>query len=164
MTRRTGPDLTVGVYGHSEESFYAALTAAQVDLLCDLRRRRGVRGRDYAFANAKRLAAGLADRDIGYVHFLELAPSAELRSRQHAADAASGVGKRSRSALSPAFVEGYENEVLANLDPAPVVDTLKGARLPALLCVESDPDACHRALAAEFLAGQLGVGIRHLHR
>ncbi len=44
--------VTLGVYGRSEAEFFATLQHAQVDLFCDIRRRRGVRGRDYAFANS----------------------------------------------------------------------------------------------------------------
>lgn len=48
---------TIGVYGFDADSFFAALVANGVDLFCDLRARRGVRGRECAFANARRLEA-----------------------------------------------------------------------------------------------------------
>lgn len=49
--------VTIGVYGYTPETFFAALQEAGVDLLCDIRQRRGVRGAEYAFANSQRLQA-----------------------------------------------------------------------------------------------------------
>ena len=40
--------VTVGVYGFNEATFFAALRATGVDTFCDIRLRRGVRGREYA--------------------------------------------------------------------------------------------------------------------
>jgi uncharacterized protein (DUF488 family) len=76
--------VTIGVYGFDAESFFAALQRAGVDTLCDIRRRRGVRGSEYAFANRARLEARLAARGIRYVHRLDLAPSTALREAQYA--------------------------------------------------------------------------------
>ncbi len=53
--------VTIGVYGFEEEEFFAALANARVDLFCDVRRRRGVRGARYAFANSQRLQAPRRD-------------------------------------------------------------------------------------------------------
>ena len=93
--------VTIGVYGFDAESFFAALQRAGVDTLCDLRRRRGVRGSEYAFANRTRLEARLAALGIRYVHRLDLAPSNPLRQRQYAVDAVEGISKRQRSVLAP---------------------------------------------------------------
>lgn len=38
--------VTIGVYGFDEQSFFQALQDAQIDTLCDIRARRGVRGSD----------------------------------------------------------------------------------------------------------------------
>ena len=46
---------SVGVYDANLEGFLAALDAADAALLLDVRQRRGVRGREYAWANAQRL-------------------------------------------------------------------------------------------------------------
>lgn len=71
------------------ESFLAALRDAGVTFVIDVRQRRGVRGREYAWANAQRLQAALA-----------------------------AAGKRSRRAVAPAYVEDYLREILdpADLD------------------------------------------------
>ncbi|MBC5816572.1 MAG: hypothetical protein GIW97_08530 [Candidatus Eremiobacteraeota bacterium] len=58
---------TIGVYGSDKERFFAAITSAGIDIFLDVRRRRGVRGPLYPFANAKRLTAELhATRAIQY--------------------------------------------------------------------------------------------------
>jgi hypothetical protein len=46
---------TIGVYGWTLGRFLEALQDADVGLLVDVRQRRGVRGREYAWANARRL-------------------------------------------------------------------------------------------------------------
>jgi uncharacterized protein (DUF488 family) len=46
---------TIGVYGWTLERFLDALHETDVGLLVDVRQRRGVRGREYAWANAGRL-------------------------------------------------------------------------------------------------------------
>jgi uncharacterized protein (DUF488 family) len=146
---------TIGVYGFDIDAFLAALRGADVPRVLDVRQRRGVRGSEYAWANSKRLQAALADAGIEYEHHPELAPTTELRQLQYAEDARQGVGKRSRSKLAPAYVERYTREILDQVDLAALV-----ARLPgALMCVERDPEACHRSLVAERLASEHGCAV-----
>lgn len=155
--------VTIGVYGFSAERFFAALTDAHVDTLCDTRRRRAVRGHDYAFANSVRLQEQLAQLNIRYIHHLDLAPSNELRERQAAADKQSHMARRKRSLLSPQFIEGYQQEVLAGFDATAFAANLPPeAHVVALLCVERDPAACHRSLLAEHLHKTLGAPVRHI--
>lgn len=145
--------LTIGVYGFTAERFFDALTNAGCDLFCDLRARRGVRGREYAFANSTRLQQELAARGIGYRHYLALAPTAEIRGQQYVADAAAGVAKRKRDELDPAFVEAYTHLLDSSEAEAAATDIAAAARVPVLFCVERLPQACHRSLVAERLAG-----------
>jgi len=138
------------VYGKSAEHFFRQLTDAKVDLFCDVRLRRGLRGSQYSFANSTRLQRELASRGIAYKHFPELAPSLDIRAAQHAADAASGVQKRSRETLSEEFKRRYIAEVLGPLD----LNAFRAALGPdthrvALFCVEGNPKACHRSLLAD---------------
>ena len=145
--------VTIGVIGFTAEAFCAALTDHEVDVLCDLRARRGVRGREYTFANARRLEPMIAGLGIGYEHFSELSPTDEMRSAQHAVDAASGVAMRQRASLSPAFVAGYRG-VLGTPEAKDALRRISEiAAVPALLCVERLPAACHRSLAARALSG-----------
>jgi uncharacterized protein (DUF488 family) len=74
---------TIGVYGSDADSFFDALVRDGADLFCDVRAGRGVRGREYVFANARRLEEKLAELGIAYRHFPELAPTKEIRSLQY---------------------------------------------------------------------------------
>src|SRR3954454_13050376 len=102
---------TIGVYGFDGPGFIRTLHGADVGLILDVRQRRGVRGSEYAWANAKRLEAALAGAGIGYDHLLELAPTTELRQLQYAADDRAGVGKRSREVLAPEYRDRYLAEI-----------------------------------------------------
>ncbi|HET6172466.1 MAG TPA: DUF488 domain-containing protein [Gaiellales bacterium] len=159
MTRTVA---TIGVYGWTLERFLEALGQAGVELVVDVRQRRGVRGREYAWANARRLETALADAGVRYSHHKELAPTTELRHVQYREDDRLGVGKRSRLELAPEYRERYLHEILDRVDLAPFVAELPVDGAPALLCVERDPQACHRSLVAERLAEQYGVGVVHL--
>jgi uncharacterized protein (DUF488 family) len=153
---------TIGVYGFTLETFLDALREAGVRQLLDVRQRRGVRGREYAWANAKRLQAALAGAGIDYRHHLELAPTTELRELQYAEDARRGEGKRSRSQLAPEYAERYVREILDLADLDPVVAQMPRDGVAALLCVERDPEACHRSLIAERLRREHGLAVTHL--
>jgi uncharacterized protein (DUF488 family) len=153
---------TIGVYGWSLEEFLRALQGAGVTLLIDVRQRRGVRGPDYAWANSARLQAALAQAGIGYRHHKDLAPTTELRQLQYAEDARLGVGKRSRVELAPEYRRRYTREILDFADLDALVEELPADGLATLLCVERDPEACHRSIVAERLAAEYGVAVAHL--
>ena len=138
------------------------MDGAGIALLCDVRQRRGVRGPEYAWANSKRLQAALAEAGIGYRHLPELAPTTELRRLQYAADDRAGVGKRSREELAPEYVEGYLQEILDQVDLGEIAGELRNEGPAALLCVERDPEACHRSLIADRLAAEHGAAVEHL--
>jgi uncharacterized protein (DUF488 family) len=157
------PDVvTIGVYGWDLDSFLAALRRAEVELLVDVRQRRGVRGPEYAWANSARLQDSLAGAGVDYAHHAELAPTTELRHLQYDEDASQGVGKRSRVALAPRYVERYQNEILAPVDLEPLVASMPWAGATALFCVERDAEACHRSLIAARLAREYGFAARDL--
>ena len=153
---------TIGVYGFSGETFLAALRDANVELVLDVRQRRGVRGSEYAWANSKRLQRALADAGIGYRHHPELAPTTELRQLQYREDDRLGVGKRSRSQLAPEYVRRYTGEILDRADLSALVAELPRSGQAALLCVERDPEACHRALIAQAMASGHGASVTHI--
>lgn len=153
---------TIGVYGFTVEEFLATLLEAEVGVLLDVRQRRGVRGTEYAWANAQRLQAALAEAGIGYRHHPELAPTTELRKLQYAVDDQRGVGKRDRDELAPAYVERYEREILDRADLGALLAGLPEKRHGALFCVERDPEACHRSLVAARLADEHGATVFHL--
>ena len=150
---------TIGVYGASGDEFLAELERAGVDLVVDVRQRRGVRGPEYAWANAKRLQAALAAAGVAYEHRLDLAPTTELRQLQYAADDAAGEGKRSRSALAAEYARRYTEEILDAVDVGELAAELSARSLPAFFCVERDPEACHRSLVAARLAAERGAEV-----
>lgn len=152
---------TIGVYGFDGPGFIRTLQDARVGLVLDVRQRRGVRGSEYAWANAKRLQAALAEAGIGYSHLPELAPTTEMRQLQYEEDARKGEGKRSRSELAPAYAARYTEEVLDQVDLDPIVGFV-GNNRAALLCVERDPEACHRSLIAARLERELDLTVTHL--
>jgi len=153
---------TIGVYEWDLDTFLEALAAADVRVLLDVRQRRGVRGRDYAWANAVRLQHALATAQIDYRHHRELAPTTELRQLQYADDARRGVGKRSRVELAPAYRERYTREIIDHVALAEIVAQLPLDGAGAIFCVEAHPEACHRSIVAERLASEHAVVVNHL--
>lgn len=154
--------VTIGVYEWDLDSFQTALSQADVQLLLDVRQRRGVRGREYAWANAARLQDALAGAGVAYRHLKELAPTTELRQLQYAEDARQRVGKRSRRELAPEYRDRYTREILDRVDLALAVDDLPSEGASALFCVERDPEACHRSIVAERLAAVYDVAVSHI--
>ena len=154
--------VTIGVYGFTAAIFLRALGDADVRVVLDVRQRRGVRGSEYSWANSLRLQAALADAGIAYRHHRELAPTTELRQLQYREDARRGVGKRSRMELAPEYRRRYTREILDRADLTRVVAELPDQGAGALMCVERDPEACHRSIIAERLAAEHGVAVRHL--
>jgi len=150
------------VYGFTAEEFLRTLREADVRVLLDVRQRRGVRGPQYAWANSKRLQAALSGSGVDYRHLPELAPTTELRQLQYAEDDRQGVGKRSRTELAPAYVERYTREILDHADLDDVAAMLPESGAAALLCVERDPEACHRSLIADRLAAEHEIRVTHL--
>jgi len=51
--------------------------------------------------------------------------------------------------------------LVKGVDLAPIVSWVGGSS-GALLCVERDPEACHRSLIAERLAGDFDLAVFHL--
>lgn len=153
---------TIGVYGFDAAGFLAALRGADVGLVLDVRQRRGVRGSEYAWANSQRLQAALRAAGIAYEHHRELAPTTELRQLQYREDDRLGVGKRSRVELAGSYRERYIAEILDRVDLGALLAALPRERTSALMCVERDPEACHRSLIAERMVERYGVSVTDL--
>ena len=154
--------VTIGVYGFTLDAFLDALRSVDARLVMDVRQRRGVRGSEYAWANAKRLEAALAEAGIEYEHHIELAPTTELRQAQYREDERRGIGKRNRRALAPAYRDGYLAQILDRVELGPIVESMPEDAASALMCVERDPEACHRSLIAARLEREFGVAISHI--
>ena len=150
---------TIGVYDLDASSFLAALDDAGVTKVLDIRQRRGVRGAQYAWANAQRLQRLLAGAHIGYEYHPELAPDTELRHLQYRDDDRQGVGKRSRVRLAPEYIREYTEEILDLVPLEPFIRRLPVHGIGALLCVEATARACHRSLVAGRLAERFGFDV-----
>jgi uncharacterized protein (DUF488 family) len=133
-----------------------------VTQIVDIRQRRGVRGSQYAWANAQRLQAMLSEAQVAYEHHPELAPDTEMRRLQYREDARQGVGKRSRIQLSPEYIRVYTREVLNLVPLDPLIKRLPVHGIAALLCVEATAEACHRSLVAGRLADRFGFEVINL--
>lgn len=145
---------TIGVYGSTEESFFEKLIQNEVDLFCDIRQRRGVRGSQYKYVNSIYLQQRLHELGIAYLYIKELAPTAEIREKQKEADKARGEAKKMRQRLGIVFSEEYRRQILETFDFDKFLARIKdlGARRIVLFCVEECADACHRSLVARSLA------------
>jgi uncharacterized protein (DUF488 family) len=155
---------TVGGYGFTEHRFLEVLHQAGVDALVDVRQRRGVRGPAYRFLNRARFEALLRSAGIAYIYAPELAPTTAIRAAQAAADAEQSINKRNRVTLSPTFVDRYAAEVLEGVDVPSFLKKVERFDVVALFCVEKVPSACHRSLAADYIADQtsLDAPVEHL--
>jgi uncharacterized protein (DUF488 family) len=153
---------TIGVYCFTAETFIETLRAAGIQLLVDVRQRRGVRGPQFAWANARRLQALLGEASIAYSHHLELAPTTELRQLQYREDDQNRVGKRSRELLAPEYARRYTEEILDPAPLKPLVEEIRSDGPAALFCVECAAAACHRSLLAARLAERYGLSVTHL--
>jgi uncharacterized protein (DUF488 family) len=155
--------ITIGAYGFSKETFFQALIHAKVDVFCDIRMRRGVRGSEYSFANSERLQKELQDLGIHYLHLKDLAPDQAIRDTQKKEDEARGIAKRSRQTLGPTFIQLYEQEYLAHFHTEEFSQKIGlDPKIVAFFCVERKPEACHRSLVARKLSNDLQIPIEHL--
>ena len=148
---------TIGIYQSSLDDFLDTLRRHRVAMVVDVRQRRGVRGREYAWANSLRLQAALAQAGIPYRHVPKLAPTTELRQLQYREDDRLRVGKRSRVDLAEAYRRRYLHEVLDQVNLGDIVESLPEDATSVLLCVERDARACHRSLIVARLQAQYGV-------
>ena len=143
---------TIGAYGYDADKFVKTLRKSGIDLIVDVRRRRGMRGGQYSWANAVRLQERLAEERIGYLHAKDLAPTQEIREVQRTVDEERGLRKRQRPELSEEFAQAYFRGILEPLNATQTAPWLRGSgTAPALFCVEGWPAACHRSLVAEWL-------------
>ena len=155
--------ITIGVYGFDKDGFFQALLDAQVDTFCDIRLRRGMRGSEYAFVNSTRLQQQLQQLGIRYLHMKELAPSQSIRNQQKVEDKLNRQAKRTRKTLEQTFISAYEAECLSAFDSTDFLQKVGSeAKVISLFCVERDPQACHRSLAAKKIAHDLNLQLEHI--
>ena len=155
---------TIGVYNSSEESYFQKLVDNKIDVFCDLRQRRGVRGSQYKYVNSNYLQSKLAELGIKYIYIKELAPTNEIRQKQKDVDKFNNETKKLRTSLGQVFVNEYNKQILDNFDLDILVNELNdlNARNPVFFCVEEKAEACHRSLVAKALSNKLSINIINL--
>ncbi|MBA4788442.1 MAG: DUF488 domain-containing protein [Rhizobiales bacterium] len=147
-TDKTAALFTVGYEQTTTGAFQDTLGRAGVDLLVDVRAVAASRRPGFS---KTALAAGIADRGIGYVHLRALGTPKEGRLAARSGDHA-------------ALMRIYE----AHLDTPParaaleeLADLAKGRRL-CLMCYERHVEGCHRLRLAQFLCERTGLPVDHL--
>jgi predicted metalloendopeptidase len=142
---------TIGVYNSTEKGFFEKLAKNHIDMFCDIRQRRGVRGSLYRYVNSNYLQAKLREFGINYMYIKELAPTSEIRQKQKDADKLNNETKKQRTSLGKVFIEEYNSQILSKFDMKELVTTLEkaGAINVVFFCVEEHASACHRSLVAK---------------
>jgi uncharacterized protein (DUF488 family) len=109
------------------------------------------------------LQTRLLELGIRYIHRKDLGPTKAVREKQAAADKTTKTAKRKRTALGEAFIEAYHTECLAAFEPESLLDELESdAKVVALFCVETAPEACHRSLVADKLTKTLNLEVEDI--
>ena len=144
---------TLGVYGTNEEGYFSNLSDAKIDLFCDIRQRRGVRGKEYSFVNSKKLQNKLSELNIQYIHIKELAPTKEIRNKQKQDDLDLNILKRDRNTLGNKFILEYNQNIISKFDFNDLIKYFKENNFSDIVffCVEEKAKACHRSLVANQL-------------
>lgn len=144
---------TLGVYGTNEEVYFSKLSDAKIDLFCDIRQRRGVRGKEYSFVNSKKLQNKLSELNIQYIHIKDLAPTKEIRNKQKQDDIDLNILKRDRNTLGNKFILEYNQNIINKFDFNDLIRYFKENNFSNIVffCVEEKAKACHRSLVANQL-------------
>lgn len=144
---------TLGVYGTNEEVYFSKLSDAKIDLFCDIRQRRGVRGKEYSFVNSKKLQNKLSELNIQYIHIKDLAPTKEIRNKQKQDDIDLNILKRDRNTLGNKFILEYNQNIINKFDFNDLIKYFKENNFSNIVffCVEEKAKACHRSLVANQL-------------
>ncbi len=142
---------TIGVYGATEDEYFKKLVDANIDLFCDIRQRRGVRGKKYSFVNSIKLQNRLKELKINYLHIKDLAPTIEIREAQKQDDIQNNILKRNRTELGNIFIKQYKQDIIDKFDFSQLIKYLEtnGFRNVVFFCVEEKQLACHRSIVSE---------------
>lgn len=139
---------TIGYAGTSIADFVRTLRQAGVELVLDIRAAPVSRKKGFS---KHQLAAHLAEAGIAYRHLRGLGTPKRGRDAAQAGDVAS---------FERIFLE-HMNEPEALLDLGEAVG-LAVAQPVCLLCLEREPEHCHRRIVANRMAEQTHQDIRHL--
>jgi uncharacterized protein (DUF488 family) len=155
---------TIGVYNSTEDNYFDKLVNNNIDLFCDIRQRRGVRGSQYKYVNSNYLQKKLSELGIKYRYIKELSPTNDIRQKQKDADKLNKETKKQRHTLGTVFRQEYCEQILNNFDFNSFAKELeeKSVNKIVFFCVEEHAEACHRSLVAQKLAQTLNVKFTNL--
>ncbi|MFA8342875.1 MAG: DUF488 domain-containing protein [Rhodothermaceae bacterium] len=139
---------SIGVYNLTEENFFNKLTENNIDLFCDIRMRRAVRGSKYTFANSRKLQSKLQELKIDYLHLEGLAPTRNMLEIQFSEDKKLKIKQSERKELAEEYICNYQKEILEPFDLDLFFNQLKIRNVKNIVffCVEENPAGCHRNL------------------
>jgi uncharacterized protein (DUF488 family) len=140
---------TIGYEGATVQSFLAALQAADLDLLVDVRAVASSRRPGFS---KTRLAENVRSIGMDYLHLRGLGTPAEGR-------AAARAGRHDE--MHAVFAEHLATEQ-AQTELEALAELVRGGRRVCLLCFEADPAHCHRTLVARALHELVSVEVRDL--
>ena len=140
--------LTIGYEGTTSDEVLALLRASGVKLLIDVRA--VAASRKPGFSKTK-LAAGLQEAGIGYLHLQGLGTPKEGRQAVR-----SGQPRK----MEAIYAEHMKSD-RAQAELAHAIELARTERC-CLLCFERDHNTCHRRLVAEAIAGVTGQPVTHL--
>lgn len=140
--------MTIGYQRAKRDDFIAALEAAGVATLIDVREVAWSRRAEYA---KKALADALARAGIAYLHLKGLGTPKSGRAAAKAGDDAGFRRIFAAHAETPEF--------RSDLAKATDIARTGGA---CLMCYERDPGDCHRAIVAGLMRDKDGFAIRHI--
>lgn len=155
---------TIGVYGTTEQSFFTNLKKNGIDTFCDIRQRRGVRGKKYSYVNSTYLQNKLEEYGIKYLYINELSPTTEIRELQKEIDKKNGISKSTRQEIGKVFEIEYKNKILSQFDFDSLINILEENHSHKIVffCVEENPEACHRSIVAKIIHLKYNNFIKHL--
>ena len=148
MSKRQSPIFTIGYEGAGIPGFLAALKDAGIGLVLDIRAAPVSRKKGFS---KTQLASHLAEAGIGYRHLRGL-----------------GTPKRGREAARGGDIESFERIFRAHLqEPNALLDLGEALRLAkerpiCLLCLEREPENCHRLIVAKRMSKESGQQLVHL--
>lgn len=129
---------TIGYQSRDPRSFVETLQSKDIECLVDVRQRASSRKRGFAKTALREL---LSREQIGYEHLPALGPPPELRDELKAGTVSRGE-----------YLAAYRRHLPTQRDQLNQLLALVRAKRCCLMCLESNPEICHRSVLAEELA------------
>ena len=143
------PELfTIGYQGYDFEDFARLLNARGIRVLVDVRHSARSRNRGFAKEALKR---GLEREHVGYVHMPELGAPPAIRN----------ILKGTEDFRL--FAKAYRKHLAARKGALQRLHDLAMSQRSCLMCMEKNPEHCHRSIASAIVSRMNGQAIRIQH-